>query len=238
MSEYQILAFETSGTTGSVALLQGNRLLAQQMLDGPQRTAQTLAPAIRDLLAHAGWKPSQVGLVAVTTGPGSFTGLRIGVTTAKTFAYATGADLLGVHTLEVIADQAPNDIPELWVTLNAQRGELFAAHFRRDEQGIMRPTTPTRIVVASQWLTSLPAGTHLADPKVERFEPDWVRHLHLLDAELARPTAHSVGRVAARYAAQGRRDSIWSLVPQYFRRSAAEEKWEQKHRAASVEKNG
>ena len=65
-------------------------MLAEQPLDPTRRSAQTLAPAIATLLDAVEWRPADVELVAVATGPGSFTGLRIGVTTAKAFAYAAG----------------------------------------------------------------------------------------------------------------------------------------------------
>ena len=75
-------------------------------LDPARRSARTLAPGIRHLLADAGWTPRDVALVAVSIGPGSFTGLRLGVMTAKAFAYAVGAPVLGIGTLEVIAAHA------------------------------------------------------------------------------------------------------------------------------------
>jgi len=87
----RILALETSDTAGSAALLDGERLLAEKLLAQGQRSARALAPAVRELLTDAGWQPKDVELVAVTVGPGSFTGLRVGVTTAKAFAYAAGS---------------------------------------------------------------------------------------------------------------------------------------------------
>ncbi|MEX0712672.1 MAG: tRNA (adenosine(37)-N6)-threonylcarbamoyltransferase complex dimerization subunit type 1 TsaB, partial [Pirellulales bacterium] len=87
----RILALETSGKSGSVAVLRGDVLLAEEPLEPSQRSAQSLAPAMRQLLEAVAWTPRDVQLVAVTLGPGSFTGLRVGVTTAKTFAYAVGA---------------------------------------------------------------------------------------------------------------------------------------------------
>src|SRR5262245_32191202 len=111
-AEKRIVAIETSGQHGSVAVLCGEekgeaRLVREIVLSDQQRTAQSLAPALNKLLQTAGWEPSTVSLVAVLTGPGSFTGLRIGVTTAKTLAYAWGADVVGINTLEAIAEQAP-----------------------------------------------------------------------------------------------------------------------------------
>jgi tRNA threonylcarbamoyladenosine biosynthesis protein TsaB len=131
-----ILAFDTSGFAGSAALLDGPQVLAEESLDRERRSAQTLAPAIARLLAERRIQASQIGLVATTIGPGSFTGLRVGVTTAKTFAYAAKAEVLGLSTLEVIAHQAPAELlvagsVEIHAVLDAQRKELFVGRFRR-----------------------------------------------------------------------------------------------------------
>ncbi len=106
----RILALETSGTSGSVAVLEGSSQVAQLILPPGQRSARSLVPTIQDLLGRVGWEMSQIGLVAVTSGPGSFTSLRIGVSTAKALAYAVGAEIIGVNTLGVIARQAPRSI--------------------------------------------------------------------------------------------------------------------------------
>src|SRR5690606_26963117 len=130
----KILALETSGMSGEVALLDDGQLLVTETLSPQQRTAQSLAPGIASSLAKANWRAQDIGLVAVTIGPGSFTGLRVGATTAKTFAYAAGCEVLGVDTLEVIAQQAPVSSDTLWAVLDAQRSQLFAARFERAAQ--------------------------------------------------------------------------------------------------------
>lgn len=102
----KLLALETAGLAGSVALAEGGRPIIARTLAEGQRSAQSLAPGIRQVLAEAGWQPADLALVAVVVGPGSFTGLRVGVTTAKTLAYALGIEVLGLNCLEVIAHQA------------------------------------------------------------------------------------------------------------------------------------
>ena len=106
----RILAIETSTARGSVALLRRDELVGEFVLAEDQRTAQSLFPAMAQLLAQAGWAPRTIDLVAVTSGPGSFTGLRIAVTAAKTFAYGCGASLVAVDTLQVLAEQLPADV--------------------------------------------------------------------------------------------------------------------------------
>ena len=107
----RILALETSLQGGSIALLEADQLAWQTDLPTDKRTAQTLVPAIREALENLGWSSRDVELVAVASGPGSFTGLRIGVTTAKVFAYAAGSQIIDLNTLEVIAAQCPSHLP-------------------------------------------------------------------------------------------------------------------------------
>src|SRR5205085_12703284 len=98
-----VLALETSELAGSVALLNGDQVVQHVALDPTRRSAKWLAPAIDQILENAGRTPRDLQLIAVTTGPGSFTVLCVGVTTAKTFAYAVGCPVTGVNTLIAIA---------------------------------------------------------------------------------------------------------------------------------------
>ena len=144
----RILAIETVETTGSVALLEDECLVAERPLDPQGRSAQTLAPGIEQLLAEARWRAGDVELVAVATGPGSFTGLRIGVTTAKVFAYAAGCQVIGVSTMSAIASRVPQHVTYFSVILDAHRNELFVADERLEEleSSIRRPLTGLKVV--------------------------------------------------------------------------------------------
>jgi tRNA threonylcarbamoyladenosine biosynthesis protein TsaB len=222
-----ILAFETSGMGGSVALLQGEQVLSQCALAEGRRSGQWLAPAIDEALRSAGRQPREVRLVAVTTGPGSFTGLRVGVTTAKTFAYAAGSDVIGLNTLDVIAAQVPaaqlRQGAELHVVMDAQRKELFVARY-----GIEGADEPIRvadaIVPAQHWLDSLRPGTIVTGPGLAKLQSQLPAGVTLVDPALREPQAATVGRLAWRANQSGRRDDLWKLAPQYLRPSYAEEK--------------
>ena len=128
---FRILALETSELTGSVAAAADGKVLAELQLDPQQRSAQSLAPAIRSLLEQVGWQPSRNSTAGGDGGPGSFTGLRVGVATAKVFAYAAGAEVLGIGTLEAIAAAAPEGVAAVSVAVDAQRGDVVAQPFRR-----------------------------------------------------------------------------------------------------------
>src|SRR5262245_1550316 len=107
--EPRILIIETSGQPGVVALAAGEQLLGQQRLNEARRHARDLAPMVLGLLVKQGWRARDLEGVFVSRGPGSYTGLRVGVISAKTLAYATGARLLALDTFAAIARQAPNE---------------------------------------------------------------------------------------------------------------------------------
>jgi tRNA threonylcarbamoyladenosine biosynthesis protein TsaB len=229
----RILAIETVGTTGSLALLDDERVVAERTLAGAQRSAQSLAPGIQRLLAEADCAAGDIALVAVANGPGSFTGLRIGVTTAKAFAYAVGCEVLGVDTMAAIAWRVGRKADAFSVIVDAQRGELFVADFTRSADGLPVVQGPTRVVDAKSWIDALAPGRIVTGPGLARWsarlKPDTV----MLDKALWNPTAASVGQVALRDYGAGRRETVFDLVPQYLRRTAAEEQWEKKARNAS-----
>ncbi len=222
-----ILAIETSATPGSVAVADAQRIVAAAELPRAERTARSLVPTIADVLRAAGLQPRDVKLVAVTQGPGSFTGLRLGVTTAKTLAYALGADLLGLNTLDVIAFQVPADQQpsgtRLHVVLDAQRQQLFAGCYV-PATGTWTASGETHVVDDARWLESLRPGDLAAGPALKRLAgqvPDAVR---LASEECWQPSAASAARLAWLHYQRGRRDDPFRLLPHYFRPSAAEEK--------------
>jgi tRNA threonylcarbamoyladenosine biosynthesis protein TsaB len=188
------------------------------------RTAQLLAPTLERLLAEVGWSARSIELVSVAVGPGSFTGLRIGVTTAKTLAYAVGAQIVGVNTMAVLAAQAPS-LTALWTIMDAQRQELFVARYSAPDNGRRSPVGDTSIVAEQVWLDSLKPGEHVAGPALIRMEarlPEGV--VAIRPEECWQPTAAAVGQVAWQLFQQGQRDDVWKLSPRYYRPSAAEEK--------------
>ena len=224
----RILAIETSGRRGAVATLFGEadnaRLIHQTVLADDERTARALAPTLRQLLAKTGWSPNFVQLVAVAIGPGSFTGLRIGVTTAKTLAYAVGAEIIGVDTLAVLAAQVPPTGGPLWAIMDAQRQELFAARFERHGAAGLREASDTLIVPQDDWLAGLHAGEFVTGPALPKLAARLPTGVVAVTEDPWHPTAAAVGDVAWRAYQNGQRDDVWKLVPNYYRPSAAEEK--------------
>src|SRR5262245_23721817 len=119
MSASRILILETSSRVGQVALAEGETLRGVRRLDEAGRHARDLAPAVRGLLAEAGWTAKMLDAVIVSRGPGSYTGLRVGIMSAKALAYATGCALVAIETFTAIARQAPVGVARIDVLADA-----------------------------------------------------------------------------------------------------------------------
>lgn len=234
----RILAIETSDAIASLAAAEGDRLLLEQELPAEQRSARSISPGMSELLRRVGWRPKDVQLVAVSVGPGSFTGLRVGVTAAKTFAYAVGAELIAVNTLEALAAGLPNGWGHAAAAVDAQRGDVAGQCFRPDAAGRPVAICPTRVLPADEWMAELPKDAMIVGPAAEKridagLLPPGVR---LASPEFHRPRAAVVAAVGWRHFQTGRRDDLWTLLPVYSRRAAAEEKWDAQHgRLASAD---
>lgn len=220
----RILALETTERIGSVALADEGDLLAEAQLPGNLRSAQSLAPAIQQLLGQIRWTPQDVQLVAVTVGPGSFTGLRIGIATAKAFAYAVGAEVLGVDTHETLALACPHEISDLTTVIDAQRGQVMARTFQRNSSGELAAKSDSELLDVDQWLASLAPGTRVTGPILRRIADRLPPDREPLSPNLWQPTAGHVALLAHKQYSAGRRDDLWQLAPVYSRLSAAEEK--------------
>ncbi len=223
----KVIALETSALRGSVAAFDGNNLLAAANLESTQRSAQSLLPALKLLLSDVGWSPSEVELICVCQGPGSFTGLRVGITAAKTMAYAVGCEVLGVNTLQVIAAQVETSQKTICATLDAQRGDLFSARFARSAEEIVVTTQETQIISADQWIDQLDTSLCLTGPGLKKIVARIPASCELSDASSWSPQAETLARVGWQQYQAGQRCDLWSLAPNYFRKSAAEEKLEQ-----------
>jgi tRNA threonylcarbamoyladenosine biosynthesis protein TsaB len=219
----RILALETSSRDASVAVLDGDRLLGQTQFGADQRTAQVFATAIHRQLEAVDWRPGDVQLIVVSRGPGSFTGLRVGVTAAKTLAYATGAQVLGINTQRVIAQQTEGQWQEVTVVGDAQRQQLFVARFRRvGDQAAS--DGPPEIVDGQQWLESLEAGRWVTGPGLSRLIVRLPAGVRSTPPDNWLPRAATLGRIGYLEYQGGSRDDLWQLTPVYYRKSAAEEK--------------
>ena len=133
-----LLGLETSTARSSVALVEDDRVLASAALGVARRHGEFLAPAIRFCLTQAAVDLDRIAGVAVGVGPGLFTGLRVGIATAQTFAAALQLPVVGLSGLDVLALQARYTTRPICATIDARRGELFWAFYRPVPGGVQR----------------------------------------------------------------------------------------------------
>ena len=134
----RVLAVETSTLAGGVALVDGDRLVAEYVLDVSVTHSERLLATVDRVLADARWTPRDLEGLAVSIGPGSFTGLRIGVSTVKGLALALGLPVAAVPTLDAMAAAVPWTALPVCPVLDARRGEVYASLYRRDGDGLRR----------------------------------------------------------------------------------------------------
>jgi tRNA threonylcarbamoyladenosine biosynthesis protein TsaB len=137
----KILAIDTSTRMGSIALVEGPLLKAQHILNIRATHNQRLLPGIERILADAGWSLNDLDGFAVSLGPGSFTGLRIGLSIVKGLAWATGKPLAGVPTLDALAVNVSLVSHKICPILDARKGEIYTALYRQGDEAIPQRLT-------------------------------------------------------------------------------------------------
>jgi tRNA threonylcarbamoyladenosine biosynthesis protein TsaB len=228
-SEPGLLILETSGRVGQVALARGESLCAVRLLDEARRHARDLAPAVAELLAGQGWQPRDLHGVIVSQGPGSYTGLRVGIMSAKTLAYSIRCALLAVETFAAIALQAPEDVPRLDVLADAQQEKVYVQRFARSSPAAaLLPLTRLNIQPLSEWLDGLETETWVSGPGLRGNENRFASQAHLVEAVSWDPQPASLLRLGLARYQRGERDDPWTLEPLYLRPSSAEEKLRQR----------
>src|SRR4051794_17468734 len=125
------LAIEPSGRIGSIATVRDGIVLCEESFPHGLQHAAQIIPIIDRLTRAQGWTPRDIQTLYLSIGPGSFTGLRIAVTLAKTLAFTTDCKIVAVPTVKVLAENAPPYATNLIIVLDAKRGQIFTARFQR-----------------------------------------------------------------------------------------------------------
>ena len=220
----RLLIVETSCRTGQVAVAQGDELRGVRHLDEARRHARDLAPAVSELLAEQGWRPRKVQAVIVSRGPGSYTGLRVGIMSAKTFAYATGCALLAVDTFAALALQAPASVARVDVLADAQQDKIYVQPFVR-ESASWRALADLTIRPFADWLAAREPSAAVTGPGLHKWASRLPADVPVIEASLWEPQPASLLHIGlSRYLA-GERDDQWALEPLYLRPSSAEQQW-------------
>jgi tRNA threonylcarbamoyladenosine biosynthesis protein TsaB len=227
------IAIETSGRIGSIALVvrDGGEVLVEEQFPHGLQHAALIIPIIDRLTRAQGWMPQDIEELYVSAGPGSFTGLRIGITLAKTMALASRVKLVAVPSVRVLAENAPNDARHLIIVLDAKRDQIFTARFARqggEAGGEWIEQEAARLDDLQAMLARSPRPVHLLGegiPHHQKFIPADDASVIVTPAELWRARAAAVADEGARMARAGRFTDPDHLLPVYIRRPEAEEKY-------------
>jgi tRNA threonylcarbamoyladenosine biosynthesis protein TsaB len=227
----KILAVETATSWQSVAVVDGDAVVARLDHDAAGSHARTLVPAIDRLLASCGMALSDLEGLAVSIGPGSFTGLRVGLATMMGFRLVTGLPLAAVPTLEAMAWNLRETNVRLCPMLKARTGEVYWAQYQWLPDGSLKQVQDEQAGAIEVMAGSVQAPSLLFGDGWMQNRKELSRLLEGRGAEAPpgamRPSAVSVGRAGAERIRRGE-VAGQGLAPRYVQRAEAEIVWERR----------
>jgi tRNA threonylcarbamoyladenosine biosynthesis protein TsaB len=225
----RLLAVETSTLTGAVALLEEGRVVAESRVSVAVTHGERLVSAIDGVLRAARRELADIDAFAVALGPGSFTGLRIGLSTIKGLAFATGKPAVGVPTLDALAWRLPYCAYPICPILDARKNEVYTGLYRTLSGELELLETPRAMppaALAEELRDGLAGPVVFVGDAVSRFGPIFSEILGsracLAPADLRLPSAVTVGEIATGALERGEAGDPGNLVPLYVRPSEAE----------------
>ncbi len=224
-----ILALDTATTCCSVALTSGTqrqgKVLASLSFCGTVSHSRRLLASVDWLLAEAAVSWSALDGIAVSVGPGSFTGLRIGMATAKGFACSAEKPLLGVSTLATLASCCSTS-KMICASLDARKKEVYAAFFRRDDRGVVRLAGSISVMSPERLAEHIQEPVYMVGDAAGVYGALWQtllgEKLEIAPAQLHVPLASALGLLAAEKYVAGEFLDVGSASPLYVRASDAE----------------
>ncbi|WP_315437468.1 tRNA (adenosine(37)-N6)-threonylcarbamoyltransferase complex dimerization subunit type 1 TsaB [uncultured Selenomonas sp.] len=231
-----ILSIDTSSQVSSVAVLSAERVAAEISMQGALTHSETLMPHIEMALRMARVEKSELEGIAVSIGPGSFTGLRIGLASAKMMAYALHIPLIAVPTLEALAHHYICEGVRLVPMMDAQKGNVYAQEFvwRMDGDALkLQEIRPLAILPLTEVIAGLENAEQpvilLGDAMQKKTTLTLPANVRLAPIHARMPRAACVGLAALTRLARGEMDDPVTAAPLYLRRSEAEVLWEKRH---------
>jgi tRNA threonylcarbamoyladenosine biosynthesis protein TsaB len=234
------VAIETSGRVGSIAVVRDGQVVAEEQFPHGLQHAAHIVPILDRLIRRQGWSPADVQELYLSIGPGSFTGLRIGVTLAKTLAMATGVRIIAVPSVRVLVENSPAEARHVVVVLDAKREQIYGARFER--AGVEQPQAtgqwlerePAHLTSLPAMLASSPRPVHLLGeglPYHQRFLPEADPDVYTTPPDSWPARATAVAMLGLAMSASSQFADPLTLAPIYIRRPEAEEKLDERQQA-------
>lgn len=229
----KILAIDTSTMLGGIAIMDESLLIAESRLNVKSTHSERLMTEIEHCLKQSGIKISDIDVFAVAIGPGSFTGLRIGLSTVKGFSYATGKQIVSVPTLEALAWNFPYSKYPVCTMLDARKKEVYAALFKWERENFTRLINETsakpeefardalRVTHDDKFIFAGEGAALYRDKIIEVMGEKAM----FASPEKTVPSPANVAVLGFKKAKAGEFSEPISLIPMYIRKSEAEVKW-------------
>ena len=229
-----ILAIDTATQVSSVAVLKEGRLLAELTMQGKLTHSETLLPHIEQVLKMAAVAKEELTGIAVSNGPGSFTGLRIGLAAAKAMSYVLGIPLVGISTLQALAYQLPAPGVRVMCLLDAQKGNAYVESYRWENNSLqvvdsVQVAKITDIVAACANMNEQVILLGDAVQKKVAGKLELPANVSVAPPHIVMPRAACVAMLGQAKLMAGETDNVMDLEPVYIRRSEAEVLWEKRH---------
>ncbi|KIS03276.1 tRNA (adenosine(37)-N6)-threonylcarbamoyltransferase complex dimerization subunit type 1 TsaB [Paucilactobacillus wasatchensis] len=230
----KILAMDTSNHPLSVALVEDWQLVAETTLNLAKNHSVYLMPTIESLMKSVDWQPEQLDRVVVAHGPGSYTGVRIAVTTAKTLATTLDIELVGISSLKLIAANVTTFAPEQLIVsfFDARRGNVFAGGYQW-VSGKLVTSIPEKHVAFNSMLNALPSENRstilvgeLNDGLEEQLKNVTATQFKMAPENTTIPSAYQLALLSKQETPV---KDIDGFVPNYLRMTEAEVEWQKLH---------
>ncbi|MGI6485535.1 MAG: tRNA (adenosine(37)-N6)-threonylcarbamoyltransferase complex dimerization subunit type 1 TsaB [Tepidanaerobacteraceae bacterium] len=235
-----ILGIDTSSIVATTALITEEKLLCEYIVNNEKNHSEKLMGVIDQVVVDSGIDINMVDAIAVAKGPGSFTGIRIGMACAQGIAHALKKPVIGVNTLDGLANNLMYSTSLLCPVVDAQRGDVYSSLFKW-ENGIMVRLWDYKMIRAEELVNTLLGldeqiiimgdGSYLIKEHIRNSAKSNITISH---SAFLMPRASSIAEVGLREFQTGRFDSCFSIKPFYIRKSNAEEKWEEGHGSKGI----
>ena len=231
-----VLGIETATLVAGVALINNEKVFSEHFINNRKTHSQNLMPMIKEVLTEGGISPQELGGIAVSVGPGSFTGLRIGMATAKALAQALNLPIVGVPTLDALANNLIGVHGLVCPILDAKKSQVYTAIYNT-EQGYVEPLSEhmaidleelvDRVKSFKQKVTFLGDGVPVFKNSLRELLGDNIAFANEVNAL---PRGASVAQLGLRLLEQNQGVNLLELQPFYIRRSEAEISWEKRNK--------
>lgn len=223
VDKMNILAFDTSNKALSVAILQDQQLLAQTTLNIKKNHSISLMPHIEFLMVSLEMAPGDLDRIVVAEGPGSYTGLRVAVATAKMLAYSLAIELVGISSLYALAAPAMQKDALIIPLIDARRRNVYAGFYQNNQS-----VRPDQHITFSDLLASLdPSQKVCFVGEVAAFAEEIAEKTPNANIQETLPSAYQIGKAGQTMTPV----DVDAFVPEYLKKVEAEENWLKNHQS-------